>query len=39
VIKLNEKKYIENGDVIPNIIGKPGPWKAHIFTDNKYVFV
>lgn len=39
VIKLNEKKYIENGDVIPNIIGKSGPWKAHVFTENKYVLV
>lgn len=39
VIKLEEKKYIENGDVIPFVIGKNGPWKAHVFTENKYVLV
>lgn len=39
VIKLENIKYIENGDVIPHVIGKKGPWKVHDFVQNKYIWV
>lgn len=39
VIKLDIKRYIEDGDIIHHIIGKPGSWKANIFVQNKYVWV
>ena len=40
VIKLHER-YIEDGDVVRHVIGKEelGPWKAHIFVQNKFVWV
>ena len=40
VIKLWER-YIEDGDVVSHVIGKDGlgPWKAHVFVQNKYVWV
>jgi hypothetical protein len=40
IIKL-DNKYIEDGDIIHHIIGKQGlgPWKAHVFIQNKYVWV
>ncbi len=40
VIKL-EEKYLENADVVHHVIGKngEGPWKVHIFVQNKYIWV
>lgn len=40
MIKLNEK-YLEDGDVVPHVIGKngEGPWKVHVFVQNKYIWV
>ncbi|HMP28097.1 MAG TPA: hypothetical protein PKD85_00770 [Saprospiraceae bacterium] len=40
VIKLNVK-YLEDGDLVPFVVGKNGmgPWKTHIFVQNKYVWV
>lgn len=38
VIKL-ENRYLENGDIIRHIVGKPGEWKTHIFVQNKYIWV
>jgi hypothetical protein len=38
VIKLAEK-YLENGDVIPHVTGKEGPWKVHDYVQNKYIWV
>ena len=41
VIKLDRVKYLEDGDLIHDIIGKQGlgPWRAHVFVNNKYVWV
>lgn len=39
VIKLDTKRYLEDGDIIHHIIGKPGSWKANIFVQNKYIWV
>jgi hypothetical protein len=41
VIKLENVKYLENGDLVQHVIGKQGlgPWKVHIFVTNKYVWV
>jgi len=41
VIRLQNVKYVENGDYIPYIPGKSslGPWKVHDFVQNKYVYV
>lgn len=41
VIKLENIKYLENGDVIQHILGKNGlgPWKVTIFVQNKYIWV
>jgi hypothetical protein len=43
VIKLDTPRggYLEDGDIVHHIIGKEhlGPWKAHIFVQNKYVWV
>lgn len=40
IIKLPQS-FINDGDTIPHVIGKDGvgPWKAHIFVRNKYVWV
>lgn len=40
IIKL-ANRYIEDGDRVNGIIGKEGlgPWTAHIFVQNKYVWV
>ncbi len=38
IIPLNVN-FIEDGDLIDNIIGKGGPWKANIFVGDKYVWV
>jgi len=37
IIPLSEN-YLEDGDVVPDVIGKDGPWKTHIFTKDKYVW-
>ena len=41
VIKLVGVNYIDNGDIIQHVIGKNGlgPWKAHLFVENKYIWV
>ncbi len=39
IIVLNNK-YINDGDIVNHVIGKHnGPWKAHIFVQNKYIWV
>lgn len=38
VIKLYNR-YIEDGDIVDHIIGKPGRWIAHIFVQDKYIRV
>jgi hypothetical protein len=40
IIQLREHKLIENGDIIPPIVGKEkyGAWKATIFVQNKYIW-
>lgn len=41
IIKLDQTRYLEDGDEIKNIIGKHdmGPWRVHMFAQNKYVWV
>jgi hypothetical protein len=41
IIKLEQTRYLEDGDEIHHVIGKHGlgPWKAHIFVQNRYVWV
>ena len=39
VIKLENRKFIENGDIVDHVIGKGGPFKAHVFVQNKYIYV
>jgi hypothetical protein len=39
IIKLENRKFIENGDVVDHVIGKGGPFKAHVFVQNKYIYV
>lgn len=41
VIKLENVKYLEDKDLVPFIVGKVGmgPWKVHIFVQNKYIWV
>ena len=41
IIKLNNTKYLEDGDTVNDIIGKKGegPWKVHIFVSNKYILI
>jgi hypothetical protein len=38
IIPLSEN-YLEDGDTVPDVIGKDGPWTTHIFTKDKYVWV
>ncbi len=40
IVPLKEH-YLEDGDTVPEVLGKEqmGPWKANIFTQNKYVWV
>ena len=38
IIPLRET-YLEDGDIVPEVIGKGGPWVAHIFTKDKYIWV
>ena len=41
IIKLEGVRYLEDGDIVPHVIGKSGlgPWKAHIFVQNKYIWM
>lgn len=41
VIRLQNVKYVEDGDLIEYIPGKSGmgPWKVHDFVQNKYIWV
>ena len=41
VIKLENVRYLEDGDSVPFIVGKAGlgPWKVHIFVENKYIMM
>jgi hypothetical protein len=39
VIRLDQRRFIEDGDVISHIPGKPGEWKVNMPADNKYVWV
>lgn len=39
IIRLRQTKRIENGDSISSIDGKPGVWTAHIYINDKYVWV
>jgi hypothetical protein len=39
VIKLKQTNFLEDGDVVQHVIGKEGPWRVHIFSDNKWVWV
>lgn len=39
LIPLVQTKYLEDGDILKNITGKPGLWKAKIFVNDKYVFM
>jgi len=39
IIYLEDKKLIEDGDVIEHITGKDGKWKAHVYVKNKYVYM
>ena len=38
VLPLKEK-YLEDGDVVSNVPGKPGIWKVNLFNQNKYVYM
>ncbi len=38
IIPLKEN-YLEDGDTVPDVIGKGGPWNVHVFTKDKYVWV
>lgn len=37
IIKLHEK-YLNNGDIVPRIIGKGGPFRLHAFEQNKWIW-
>ena len=39
IIKLENRRFIENGDIVDHVIGKGGPYKAHMFVQNKYINV
>lgn len=41
IIRLPNSKYLEDEDIIPQVIGKEGlgSWKVHKFVKNKYVWV
>jgi hypothetical protein len=41
VIKLEGTRYLENGDIVHHVIGKDGlgPWKVHVFVQNKYIWM
>lgn len=41
IIRLDRTKYLQDGDEIHHIIGKHGmgPWKVHMFVQNRYVWV
>lgn len=39
VIKLENRRYINDGDVVDHVIGKGGPYRAHMFVQNKYIYV
>jgi len=34
-----KRDYLDDGDVIDHIVGKGGPWKVHIYVNNKYIWV
>jgi len=38
IIKLENVKFLEDGDIIPFITGKNGKWKVHSYIDNKWVW-
>lgn len=40
-IRLRQNRYLEDGDEIRDVIGKHGmgPWKVHIFVQNRYIWV
>lgn len=38
-IRLRNTRYIEDGDVIGDIPGKPGRWKTHIYSENRWIFL
>lgn len=37
IIKLENTRYLENDDIINNIIGKIGSWKVQMFNQNKWI--
>lgn len=41
IIKLDQTRYLEDGDEIREVIGKHGlgPWRVHMFVQNRYVWV
>ena len=39
IIRLNTNALLEDGDVIPTITGKGGPWTLRSYIDNKFVWV
>lgn len=34
-----KRTFLEDGDIVENIPGKGGPWKVHIYVNNKYIWV
>lgn len=38
VIPIHHRGYLENGDVVHHIPGKPGTWKVHNFVNNKWIW-
>lgn len=42
ILPLNKNiTYLEEGDIVDHVVGKDteGPWKAHLFYRNKYIYV
>lgn len=39
IIPLRDTRYLEDGDVVNNIPGKPGVWRVDLFQTSKYVWM
>jgi hypothetical protein len=41
IIPLDPITYLQNGDIVPSIVGKAnvGPWKVSMFVNNKYIWM
>ena len=39
IINLKGVQFLEDGDILDDVIGKPGKWIVHDFVKNKYVWI